>query len=348
MGGADRGVAASRRSAESTSAPSSSASSTGSSQDKPSSAGDKVQRRSCLQNQLHKTKFCMYHLKGTCQFGRECAFAHAYTELQATPDLRKTRLCTDFMEGKGCTNEKCPFAHGEEELRSTDMFYKKTLCIWNEKGKCRNGDQCRFAHGMTELRANQGLFPAALESCRAGSTGGGVSPAAPGAGKVGATGRKAKAAAKRGKDGTSTAVHKEARNAVPAAVPAAVHASVAPAEPMKIHPTRSLLLDEDVRNVLAGPMVAPPGAVKAADGLHGEIERLRQVISALTVQCSAIKQNMYTQGLSPQGPAAFDMDLGFGGHEASLDHMFQGAGWPAIQAWQGNVDDRYLASIAGQ
>lgn len=118
-------------------------------------AGEKP-RHTCLHSQLQKTKFCLYHLKGACQFGSNCSFAHSCAELQATPDLRKTRLCMDFIEGSGCVDPLCPFAHGEEELRSTDMFYKKTLCIWNEKGKCRNGDQCRFAHGMVELRAHQG------------------------------------------------------------------------------------------------------------------------------------------------------------------------------------------------
>mmetsp|Transcript_8100 Transcript_8100/g.14139 ORF Transcript_8100/g.14139 Transcript_8100/m.14139 type:complete len:316 (-) Transcript_8100:304-1251(-) len=112
-------------------------------------------RQTCLHSQLHKTKFCLYHLKGACQFGAACSFAHSCAELQATPDLRKTRLCINFFEGGGCNDATCTFAHSEEDLRSTDMFYKKTLCIWNEKGKCRNGDQCRFAHGVAELRLNQ-------------------------------------------------------------------------------------------------------------------------------------------------------------------------------------------------
>jgi hypothetical protein len=108
--------------------------------------------RACLLNQLRKTKFCAYHLKGTCQYGAACAFAHSYDELQGTPDLRKTRLCPDFQEHGRCRRPGCSFAHGEEELRSTAMFFRKTLCIWNEKGKCRNGDQCRFAHGKEQLR----------------------------------------------------------------------------------------------------------------------------------------------------------------------------------------------------
>lgn len=109
-------------------------------------------RRTVLHSQLHKTKFCMHHLKGSCQYGIDCSFAHSCAELQATPDLRKTRLCMKFFKGAGCTDSKCPFAHDEEDLRSTDMFYRKTLCIWHEKGKCRNGNRCRFAHGASQLR----------------------------------------------------------------------------------------------------------------------------------------------------------------------------------------------------
>jgi len=111
-------------------------------------------QRNCLHKQLRKTKFCMFHLQGTCQFGKDCAFAHSLAEMNGTPDLRKTQLCKAFAEGR-CDDPTCNFAHGEVELRSTDMFFKKSLCIWNEKGKCRNDSQCRFAHGLAELRSHQ-------------------------------------------------------------------------------------------------------------------------------------------------------------------------------------------------
>mmetsp|Transcript_36039 Transcript_36039/g.103599 ORF Transcript_36039/g.103599 Transcript_36039/m.103599 type:complete len:296 (+) Transcript_36039:58-945(+) len=107
-------------------------------------------QRSCLASQLRKTKMCVFHLKGICERGNDCTFAHSDAELQSSPDLYKTRLCPGYHQG-GCDNKDCPFAHGEEELRSTNIFYKKTLCIWNEKGKCRSGDKCRFAHGTSEL-----------------------------------------------------------------------------------------------------------------------------------------------------------------------------------------------------
>lgn len=109
-------------------------------------------RRSCLHKQLRKTKFCMYHVQGVCEFGDACAFAHSCFELQGAPDLRKTRLCKAFAHGN-CKDANCPFAHGEEQLRSTDLFYKKSLCMWYDKGRCRNGDQCRFAHGVSELQS---------------------------------------------------------------------------------------------------------------------------------------------------------------------------------------------------
>merc|ERR1719327_672759 len=85
----------------------------------PAETGEST-RRTCLHKQLRKTKFCMYHLQGVCQFGDSCAFAHSCDELQGAPDLRKTRLCKSFVDGV-CQDPDCTFAHTEEELRSTDM-----------------------------------------------------------------------------------------------------------------------------------------------------------------------------------------------------------------------------------
>mmetsp|Transcript_40104 Transcript_40104/g.100721 ORF Transcript_40104/g.100721 Transcript_40104/m.100721 type:complete len:306 (-) Transcript_40104:124-1041(-) len=246
-------------------------------QPKGSASGkEKGERRTCLQNQLHKTKFCMYHMRGMCQYGSECAFAHSDSELQGTPDLRKTRLCTVFMEGGGCKNAKCPFAHGEEELRSTDMFYKKTLCIWNEKGKCRNGDQCRFAHGSADLRANQAPV-AVLEHPPGVASGGGRSG--------GRGGRKAAAGTKRA-PATNSEQQEQAYTA----------------EPMKIQPTRSLL--DAPTPALKMQHFLPKGAIDAQvaeevvvdqyqDYMKSEIERLRNVLSALTMKCSSMQQNIY-------------------------------------------------------
>lgn len=111
-------------------------------------------RRTYLDKQLRKTKMCVYHLRGACQYSTNCDFAHSVSELHGLPDLSNTRLCKAFVQG-GCSDPNCAFAHGEEALRSTNMFFKKTLCIWYDKGKCRNGDQCRFAHGNSEVRNTQ-------------------------------------------------------------------------------------------------------------------------------------------------------------------------------------------------
>mmetsp|Transcript_2241 Transcript_2241/g.5314 ORF Transcript_2241/g.5314 Transcript_2241/m.5314 type:complete len:205 (+) Transcript_2241:93-707(+) len=116
---------------------------------------DETAKKSSIHRQLYKTRFCLYHLQGVCQFGSECVFAHSCEEIQGAPDLRKTWLCPAFVAGS-CKDSNCRFAHDEAELRSTDMFFKKVLCVWHEKGRCRNGDQCRFAHGQGELKANGG------------------------------------------------------------------------------------------------------------------------------------------------------------------------------------------------
>lgn len=108
--------------------------------------------RASLHRQLRKTKFCVFHLQGVCQYGKTCAFAHDLRELQGTPDLRKTKFCKN-VNGV-CQVPDCAFAHSEEELRSMDSFYKKTMCMWYKKGRCRNGRQCRFAHGIEELRSS--------------------------------------------------------------------------------------------------------------------------------------------------------------------------------------------------
>lgn len=111
-------------------------------------------RATCARKQLRKTKVCFYHLKGACQYGEACSFAHSRSELQGVPDLRKTQLCKAFLQGQ-CKDTDCNFAHGNSELRRTNLNFKTTLCIWNEHGKCRNGALCRFAHGLEELRNNK-------------------------------------------------------------------------------------------------------------------------------------------------------------------------------------------------
>eukprot|EP00929_Paragymnodinium_shiwhaense_P008950 TRINITY_DN112951_c0_g1_i1.p1 TRINITY_DN112951_c0_g1~~TRINITY_DN112951_c0_g1_i1.p1 ORF type:complete len:459 (+),score=110.72 TRINITY_DN112951_c0_g1_i1:228-1604(+) len=117
-------------------------------------AGRKEETPKVLAQQLRKTKLCLYYVKGMCQYGDLCDFAHHEQELEEFPDLTKTRMCKFAFDGGVCTIPDCSFAHSEEELRSTRLFYKKSLCIWHSKGKCRNGDQCRFAHGEGELQVS--------------------------------------------------------------------------------------------------------------------------------------------------------------------------------------------------
>jgi len=263
---------------------SSASSASGSSSSQDNSASDGVPRRTCLQTQLRKTKLCMYFLRGACQYGRECAFAHTVSELQATPDLRKTRLCVDFVEGRGCTNDECSFAHGEAELRSTDLFYKKSLCIWHEKGRCRNGDQCRFAHGLEELYEHLGVSPPAAPEC-------------------------AQQAAVLGRENRAHGAQEPVARAVPAMLTgsgvraqwkqeeALGFVDLPSMEPMKIRPGRNLLevpgmyMPEAIRNYGVGGQAG-------GDGLLTEIDRLRDAISALTMHFSAMKQSGYS-GLPP-------------------------------------------------
>jgi len=135
----------------------------------PPSPQDKQKQtqRACFQDQLRKTKLCVYHLKGSCKNGRSCSYAHSDVELQSAPDLKKTRLCKAFASG-ACDNPKCTYAHSAEELRSSEMFFKKTLCIWYARDKCRNGAQCRFAHGSAELHRYRQL--AAAEAQRSNNS----------------------------------------------------------------------------------------------------------------------------------------------------------------------------------
>lgn len=128
--------------------------------------------RASLRAQLHKTKFCAYFLKGACQYGLSCAFAHAGSELRAMPDMRKTRLCKNFMEGS-CTDAECNFAHGKDHLVSADPFHKKSMCKWHTKGKCRSGAHCTFAHGLAQLPGRQ---PGAHGPAAPGGKGCGAGP----------------------------------------------------------------------------------------------------------------------------------------------------------------------------
>lgn len=226
-------------------------------------------RRSCLTSQLRKTKICIYHLRGSCQYGADCAFAHSCAEVQAAPDLRKTRLCRAFEAGK-CSDAKCSFAHGERELRSTNLVYKTSMCIWNEKGKCRNGDQCRFAHGSTELRPGQVGRPKQQPM------------------PVIAANYWVSTANEPMKVQTGVCLVKEP----PKALPDMLLSS--PLTPEVLHPMLAGVFAAS-RQQLAGN--SPPAALQA------ELAKLRENVSRLTQKCAQIQLQMQGRGINPTMPA---------------------------------------------
>lgn len=81
-----------------------------------------------FREQFKKTRLCRFNLKGACNKGDACRFAHGFGELQEQPDLTKTTLCKQWCRGK-CTLSAacCPFAHGKRELHFTPLFAKHLL-----------------------------------------------------------------------------------------------------------------------------------------------------------------------------------------------------------------------------
>jgi hypothetical protein len=287
-------------------------------------------RRTCLHTQLRKTKICMYHLRGACQYSTNCAFAHTCSELQGTPDLAKTRLCKTYAATGLCTDMECTFAHGEEELRSTNSFFKKTLCMWNEKGKCRNGDQCRFAHGSPELRSNGGVPPAEQlpkSTVKASSAGTGnamdrymqerlLQDAAASKTAAGPAQLSNGAAAMRRKERKQQVAeeiqlqelqqqHEQLQLQLQQQLQAAVAGGLAgvgyphqndlgaSAEPMKV---KSSFADTNVVN-----------AARYDEALKGQLDQLQKMISVLSMRCSQIQSQMDT---NPFGPTLHQDPLG--------------------------------------
>jgi len=104
-----------------------------------------------IQQQYHKTKMCAFFMKGKCERGEQCSYAHSSKEVQGNPDLTKTRLCKNFLRQK-CFDQNCKYAHGQDDLRSTEAVYKTVLCRWFARGGCKLGSSCRHAHSIEELR----------------------------------------------------------------------------------------------------------------------------------------------------------------------------------------------------
>jgi hypothetical protein len=245
---------------------------------------EQASHRVTLHKHLRKTRFCMYHLQGACQFGSECSFAHSLAEMHQTPDLRKTQLCKAFVGGM-CNDPTCMFAHGDQELRSTDMFFKKTICIWHEKGKCRNGERCRFAHGVKELRARQA--PGDIEQ-----------PIPQGNGKV------RKNSKERGVPPGGSADPMKINpnfmqfdNAVPA-----MNMPISQAAAMNMPISQATQASQAAAAAAAAAALqfreqAPPAATAGGNGksgndLNNELGQLCQSIAILTAQCNNIQKRM--------------------------------------------------------
>uniref|UniRef100_A0A7S4RH41 C3H1-type domain-containing protein n=1 Tax=Alexandrium monilatum TaxID=311494 RepID=A0A7S4RH41_9DINO len=61
---------------------------------------------------------CTFHMKGRCDKGKDCNFAHSRTEMMPLPNLYRTRLCSNLWSHGYCLNkDTCPFAHRRQELR---------------------------------------------------------------------------------------------------------------------------------------------------------------------------------------------------------------------------------------
>mmetsp|Transcript_115433 Transcript_115433/g.216157 ORF Transcript_115433/g.216157 Transcript_115433/m.216157 type:complete len:349 (-) Transcript_115433:240-1286(-) len=312
--------------------------------------------RNCLHKQLRKTKFCMFHLQGACQFGKDCAFAHSVTEMNGTPDLRKTQLCKAFAEGK-CEDPQCNFAHGETELRSTDMFFKKSLCIWNEKGKCRNGSQCRFAHGLTELRLHIGKEAAHAAETAAQNKGGRRRKGKANSEKTSST----------GSGSSSENTHISSSNSPRSGSSSDNFSHQSAAEPMKVQPqavspqepSRGMsdqLMDQQQQlqelqrqwqDTLVHRLGALEGAMEAArwqqqlsslgtngynPDLRADLEHLRKGIGMLAAQCNQIQERMQTTAAkmpTPSLPAPYMANM--------LPNPSVGRPYPSpdsLQLWQ--------------
>jgi hypothetical protein len=220
---------------------------------------------------LRKTKFCMFHLQGVCQFGDSCGFAHSVEEMQGSPDLSKTHL-----ESGPCTDQK-------EELPPSNPYYKHRLCLWHEKGCCRKGEECRFAHGVEELRTHDSR-PKAPKEKREES-------------QVPAT-TAIRAHRERPGDVGSPAIV----NGVPGAAVRGAPGLERPQryEPMFVQPSSPM---STFGTCMAPPGLAalPPPLEQQPQGSHTGLEKLAQDLSALTMHMRRLEMQMAQQPVEQEG-----------------------------------------------
>eukprot|EP00933_Yihiella_yeosuensis_P018572 TRINITY_DN15195_c0_g1_i1.p1 TRINITY_DN15195_c0_g1~~TRINITY_DN15195_c0_g1_i1.p1 ORF type:complete len:216 (-),score=40.25 TRINITY_DN15195_c0_g1_i1:481-1074(-) len=68
--------------------------------------------------------------------------------------LKNTKLCNFYMRGMCQRGERCTFAHSQDTVLMKPDFEKTVMCgRWVRRGKCNKGAACKHAHGAHELRA---------------------------------------------------------------------------------------------------------------------------------------------------------------------------------------------------
>jgi len=66
---------------------------------------------------FHKTQMCSFYLRGACNRGEACMFAHHQEELKPVPDFTCTRVCERLIATGCCDIQGCKYAHNRDELR---------------------------------------------------------------------------------------------------------------------------------------------------------------------------------------------------------------------------------------
>mmetsp|Transcript_137121 Transcript_137121/g.382416 ORF Transcript_137121/g.382416 Transcript_137121/m.382416 type:complete len:198 (-) Transcript_137121:11-604(-) len=96
----------------------------------------------------HKTKLCRFNLRGLCNKGEACNFAHGEEERKPLPDLSRTRLCPTLISTGDCSDLKvCPFAHSREELRSRPTSRRQEAVVGLAVGPRGKGGFPSWAQG---------------------------------------------------------------------------------------------------------------------------------------------------------------------------------------------------------
>jgi len=75
-----------------------------------------------LRRFCHKSKMCKNFLRGMCNNGESCHFAHKESDVVSQPDLSCTKMCPKMLKTGACSKgSACKFAHHESELRRLDV-----------------------------------------------------------------------------------------------------------------------------------------------------------------------------------------------------------------------------------